>query len=290
MLKKLLKKSTNYLSLVKFAHTVFALPFALIGFSLARNQMPGEFSIWLLLQVLLCMVFARNAAMAFNRYADRNIDKINPRTAIREIPTDVIKPKSALFFVVLNVVLFIGVTFFINRLVFFLSPIAIVIVLGYSYTKRFTWLAHLVLGLGLSLSPIGAYLAVTGRFDILPVLYSLIVLFWVAGFDIIYAMQDEEFDKSQNLKSIPVFLGKKGALNFSSFLHTLTIALVVMVGIMGDGKILFWIGAVIFIALLIYQHFLVKPTDLSKVNLAFFTTNGFASVAFAVFVIADNFV
>ena len=290
MLKKLLKKSTNYLSLVKFAHTVFALPFALIGFSLAINQMPGEFSVWLLLQVVLCMVFARNAAMAFNRYADRNIDKINPRTAIREIPDGVIKPKSALFFVVLNVVLFIGVTFFINRLVFFLSPIAIVIVLGYSYTKRFTWLAHLVLGLGLSLSPIGAYLAVTGRFDILPVLYSLIVLFWVAGFDIIYAMQDEEFDKSQNLKSIPVFLGKKGALNFSSFLHTLTIALVVMVGIMGDGKILFWIGAVIFIALLIYQHFLVKPTDLSKVNLAFFTTNGFASVVFAVFVIADNFV
>jgi 4-hydroxybenzoate polyprenyltransferase len=287
MVKRLLKKSTNYLSLVKFAHTVFALPFALIGFSLAINRMPGQFSVWLLVQVVLCMVFARNAAMAFNRYADRKIDKINPRTAIREIPAEVIKPKSALFFVVLNVVLFMVTAFFINRLVFFLSPIAMIIVLGYSYTKRFTALAHLVLGLGLSLAPIGAYLAVTGRFDVLPLLYSFIVLFWVAGFDIIYALQDEEFDKSQNLKSIPVFLGKKGALNFSSFLHTLTIALVVMAGITGDGKFLFWTGAVIFITLLIYQHFLVKPTDLSKVNLAFFTTNGIASVVFAAFVIAD---
>ena len=287
MLEKLLKKSSDYLSLVKFAHTVFALPFALIGFSLAMHQSQDAFSVWLLIQVLLCMVFARNAAMAFNRYADRMIDIKNPRTAIREIPAEIIKPKSALFFVVLNVVLFIGVTFFINRLVFFLSPIAIIIVLGYSYTKRFTWLAHLVLGLGLSLSPIGAYLAVTGKFNILPVLYSLIVLFWVAGFDIIYALQDEEFDKSQNLKSIPVFLGKKGALNFSSFLHSLTITFVVVAGIISNGQILFWIGAIIFIALLIYQHFLVKPTDLSKVNLAFFTTNGIASVVFAGFVIAD---
>ncbi len=289
MLKKLLRKSSNYLSLVKFAHTVFALPFALIGFSLAIHQLPGEFSFWLLLEVLLCMVFARTAAMAFNRYTDWKIDKINPRTAIREIPAEVIQPKAALFFVVLNAILFIATTYLINQLVFFLSPVALLVILGYSYTKRFTWLAHLVLGLGLSLAPIGAYLAVTGRFDILPVLYSFIVLFWVAGFDIIYALQDEEFDKSQNLKSIPVFMGKRGALNFSSFLHTLTIAFVIMAGIMGDGQILFWIGAAVFISLLIYQHFLVKPTDLSKVNLAFFTTNGIASVVFAGFVIADLF-
>ena len=290
MLVKLLKKSTNYLSLVKFAHTVFALPFALIGFSLAMIQMPGEFSLWLLVEVVLCMVFARNAAMAFNRYADREIDKMNPRTAVREIPAEIIKPKAALFFVILNVVLFVGTTYFINPLVFLLSPVAMLVVLGYSYSKRFTWLAHLILGLGLSLAPIGAYFAVAGRFDILPVLYSFIVLFWVAGFDIIYALQDEEFDKSQNLKSIPVFMGKRGALNFSSFLHTLTIAFVIMAGIMGEGQVLFWIGAAIFIALLIYQHFLVKPTDLSKVNLAFFTTNGIASVVFAGFVIADLFV
>jgi len=289
MLNKLLKKSSNYLSLVKFAHTIFALPFALIGFSLAIHQMPDTFSYWLLIEILLCMVFARNAAMAFNRYADRQIDKLNPRTAVREIPSKVIKPKAALFFVILNSVLFIATTYFINSLVFYLSPITLLVVLGYSYAKRFTWLAHLILGLGLSLAPIGAYLAVTGRFDILPLLYSFMVLFWVAGFDIIYALQDEEFDKSQNLKSIPVFMGKRGALNFSSFLHSLTIAFVIMAGVMGDGKVLFWIGAIIFIALLIYQHFLVKPNDLSKVNLAFFTTNGIASVVFAGFVVGDIF-
>lgn len=289
MFNKLLKKTTNYLSLVKFAHTVFALPFALIGFSLAIYQMPDAFSWWLLLEVLLCMVFARNAAMAFNRYADRKIDKINPRTAIREIPAEIIQPKSALFFVILNSALFIATTYFINPLVFYLSPIALLVVLGYSYTKRFTWLAHLVLGLGLSLAPIGAYLAVAGRFDILPLLYSFIVLFWVSGFDIIYALQDEEFDKSQNLKSIPVFMGKKGALNFSSFLHALTIAFVIIAGMLGEGLFLYWIGAAIFIILLGYQHYLVKPNDLSKVNLAFFTTNGIASVVFAGFVIGDLF-
>ncbi len=289
MLNKLLKKSTDYLSLVKFTHTVFALPFALIGFSLAIHQLPGTFSFWLLLEVMLCMVFARNSAMAFNRYADRKIDKINPRTAIREIPAEVIHPKAALFFVVLNAFLFFSTTYFINQLVFFLSPVALLVILGYSYTKRFTWLAHLVLGLGLSLAPIGAYLAVADSFNILPALYSFIVLFWVAGFDIIYALQDEDFDKSQKLKSIPVFMGKRGALNFSSFIHTLTIAVVILAGIMGDGQILFWIGAVVFIGLLIYQHFLVKPTDLLKVNLAFFTTNGIASMVFSGFVIVDLF-
>jgi 4-hydroxybenzoate polyprenyltransferase len=289
MLTKLLHESSNYLSLVKFAHTIFALPFALIGFSLAIHQMPGMFSFWLLVEVLLCMVFARNAAMAFNRYADRDIDKKNPRTAVREIPAEVIKPKSALFFVILNSVLFVVTTWFINPLVFYLSPVALLVVLGYSYAKRFTWLAHLILGLGLSLAPIGAYLAVTGRFEILPLLYSFIVLFWVAGFDIIYALQDEEFDKLQNLKSIPVFMGKRGALNFSSFLHALTIAFVIVAGMLGEGKVLFWIGAAIFIILLVYQHFLVKPNDLSKVNLAFFTTNGIASVVFAGFVIGDLF-
>jgi len=289
MLKKLLNKSSDYLSLVKFTHTIFALPFAMIGFSLAIHLMPESFSYWLLLEVVLCMVFARNAAMAFNRYADRKIDKMNPRTAIREIPAEVIQPKSALFFVILNAVLFIATTYFINPLVFYLSPVALLVVLGYSYSKRFTWLAHLILGLGLSLAPIGAYLSVMGKFDIIPLLYSFIVLFWVAGFDIIYALQDEEFDKSQNLKSIPVFMGKRGALNFSSILHALTIAFIVMAGILGGGKVLFWIGATIFIVLLIYQHFLVKPNDLSKVNLAFFTTNGIASVVFAGFVIADLF-
>ena len=158
------------------------------------------------------MVFARSAAMAFNRYLDRNFDAKNPRTAIREIPAGIISANSALSFTVISSFLFIITCYFINRICFFLSPVALLIVLGYSYTKRFTPLCHLILGLGLSLAPIGAYLAVTAHFSLLPVLFSLSVIFWVSGFDIIYALQDEEFDKSQKLFSIPAWLGKAKAL------------------------------------------------------------------------------
>ena len=290
MLKKLVNKTSNYISLVKFAHTLFALPFALIGFFIAIRQNPGSFTYWLFIEVLLCMVFARNAAMAFNRYADRRFDAQNPRTAWREIPAKVIKPNSALIFVILNGFLFILTTYFINPLVFYLSPVALLVILGYSFTKRFTWLAHLALGLGLSLSPIGAYLAVTGHFDVYPILFSIIVLFWVSGFDIIYALQDEEFDKSLKLKSIPAFMGKKNAWIASIILHIISASFVVIAGVIGHSGNLFWTGAFIFIILLVYQHFLVKPNDISKVNLAFFTTNSFASIIFSVGVILDLFI
>ncbi|NUO02598.1 MAG: UbiA family prenyltransferase, partial [Saprospiraceae bacterium] len=181
----------NYLSLIKFSHTIFALPFALLGFFLATLQ-PNIIFTWpSLLLVLLCMIFARSAAMAFNRYLDRDIDHINPRTRQREIPAGVIRPREALFFVIANSLLFVAATWFINKTCFYLSPIALLVVLGYSYTKRFTWLCHFVLGIGLSLAPIGAYLAAGGRFDLIPLLYSGAVLLWVAGFDIIYALQDE---------------------------------------------------------------------------------------------------
>ncbi|RME06912.1 MAG: 4-hydroxybenzoate octaprenyltransferase, partial [Bacteroidetes bacterium] len=186
----------KYLSLVKFAHTVFAMPFALLGYFLAV-QLPDRHFDWkLLLLVVLCMVFARNAAMAFNRYLDRNIDKANPRTATREIPAGVISPQSALWFVILNAAGFIATTWFINSLCFLLSPVALLVILGYSFTKRFSALCHLVLGMGLALAPVGAYIAVTGSFATLPVLYGFAVLFWVSGFDIIYALQDDEFDRS----------------------------------------------------------------------------------------------
>ncbi|MEZ4949310.1 MAG: UbiA-like polyprenyltransferase [Saprospiraceae bacterium] len=202
----------NYLSLIKFSHTIFALPFALLGFFLATN-LPGiEFS-WLnLILVLLCMVFARSAAMAFNRYLDRDIDSKNPRTATREIPAGIISPKSALTFVVLNCVGFVITTWFLNPLCFYLSPVALLVVLGYSYTKRFTWLCHFVLGLGLSLAPIGAYLAAGGQFDLIPILLSLVVLFWVGGFDVIYALQDEQFDQSNALYSVPSIFWKKNRI------------------------------------------------------------------------------
>ena len=272
----------NYLSLIKFSHTIFALPFALIGFTLAVNKSQYAFSLDKLLFVLLCMIFARSAAMAFNRYIDREVDTANPRTSeIREIPNGTIKAESALRFVILNCMLFIGATYLLNSLCFLLSPIALLIILGYSYTKRFTALCHLILGLGLSLSPIGAYLAVTAQFDILPLLFSCIVFFWVSGFDIIYALQDEKFDKQFNLHSIPVLLGQKNALYFSRLMHFVAVTFILFIGInYFTSSTLFWTATTFFTGLLINQHRLVKPNDLSKINLAFFTNNGIASIIF----------
>jgi len=283
----MIRTVNKYLSLVKFSHTIFAMPFALIGFFMATTKTDQVFSWQLFLLVILCMVFARSAAMAFNRWLDVDIDKLNPRTAKREIPAGIISANNALFFVIANAVLFIATTWFINPVCFFLSPVALLVVLGYSYTKKFTAFCHLVLGVGLSLAPIGAFLAVTGYFAVLPVLVSLLVLCWVSGFDIIYSLQDEDFDRSQQLNSIPTWLGKAGALRFSELLHLLAAGLVISVGVLGQFHWLFWIGAGVFIIMLISQHLLVKPDDLSKVNIAFMTTNGIASVVFAIFSIAD---
>jgi len=281
---------SQYLSLVKFSHTIFAMPFAMVGFFLAlkTTHLPFEWS--KLLFVVLCMVFARNAAMAFNRYADRDIDELNPRTKVREIPAGIIKPNNALSFVLINCLLFVASTYFINQLCFYLSPVALLVVLGYSITKRFTWLCHLVLGVGLSLAPIGAYIAVTNEFHMIPICISAAVLFWVSGFDIIYALQDEEFDKGQKLNSIPVKMGRVGALQFSRVLHILSASSLFMAGFLMQAEWLYWIGYVVFISLLIYQHTLVKPNDLTKVNLAFFTTNGIASVIFATFFLLNYFI
>lgn len=277
----------KYLSLVKFSHTIFAMPFAMTGFFMATIKAQQPFHWQQFVLVVLCMVFARSAAMAFNRWLDADIDKRNPRTAQREIPAGIIAPGNALFFVIANAALFMLCSWFINRLCFFLSPVALLVVLGYSYTKRFTALCHLVLGLGLSLAPIGAFLSVTGYFDLLPVLVSVLVLCWVSGFDIIYALQDEEFDRSQSLNSIPAWLGKPGALRFSEVLHIIAGIIVLGIGVIGHFHWLYWIGAGVFIIMLISQHLLVKPHDLSRVNLAFMTTNGIASVVYAIFVISD---
>ncbi len=281
----MMQRIKDYLSLIKFSHTVFALPFALIGFSLAVIYEQYSFEWHLLLKMLLCMVFARTAAMAFNRYLDRNIDARNPRTAKREIPAGVINARSALWFVIANCVLFVATCYFINMLVFYLSFIALFVILFYSYTKRFTALCHLVLGLGLSLAPIGAYLVVTGYFNWLPLIFSGIVITWVSGFDIIYALQDESFDRSNKLHSIPAALGVKNALGVSTLLHIISAGLVVAAGFMASFNWIYWTGAAIFIALLTYQHTLVKPHDLSKVNIAFMTTNGIGSIVFAIFTI-----
>ncbi len=279
----------RYFSLVLFAHTVFAMPFAIIGFFLAITTTTHEFNWLKLFLMLLCMVFARNAAMAFNRYLDRDIDAQNPRTAVRDIPSGRISSREALLFTIFNSLLFIVCTLLINKLCFYLSPVALAVVLGYSYTKRFTPLCHLILGLGLALAPIGAYLVVTGEFAMLPIYFSLAVLCWVSGFDIIYALQDEEFDRQNNLNSIPAWLGAKNALKVSSFLHFLSIVFVSLPYFITDLSWFYLAGVLFFILLLIYQHHLVKPNDLSKVDRAFFTTNGIASVVFAVFFLLDTY-
>ncbi|MDB5130326.1 MAG: 4-hydroxybenzoate octaprenyltransferase [Mucilaginibacter sp.] len=278
----------KYLSLVTFSHTIFAMPFAIIGFFLAVTTTSYRFDWVKLVLMVLCMVFARNAAMAFNRYLDRDVDAKNPRTKQRDIPSGRISPASALAFTIVNSVLFIITTWFINSLCFYLSPMALLVVLGYSATKRFTALCHIVLGLGLSLAPIGAYLAVTGVFNIVPLFFSFAVLCWVSGFDIIYALQDEDFDRGQQLHSIPAYLGKVRALQLSTLLHVLSAAFVIMPVFFIHPGILYYIGIVFFCSMLIYQHLLVKPNDLSRVNFAFMTTNGIASVVFAVFFLLDR--
>jgi 4-hydroxybenzoate polyprenyltransferase len=283
----------NYLSLIKFSHTVFALPFAMVGFFLGVHAAPEGMSWRLFALVLGCMVFARSAAMAFNRWLDRDIDAVNPRTQQREIPAGVIPQRDALVFTIAMCALFVVTTWFINPLCFWLSPVALGVVLGYSYTKRYTWLCHFVLGLGLGLAPVGAYMAATGQFGLAAVLYGLAVLTWTAGFDIIYALQDESFDKAHNLHSIPAFLGRTRALRLSEWIHLLSGILMILAlrraGFETKGAIQWaaWTGTVVFLALLIYQHRLVKPDDLSKVNLAFFTTNGIASVLFGALMVAD---
>lgn len=238
--------------------------------------------------MVLCMVFARNSAMAFNRYLDRDVDAKNPRTKQRDIPAGRISPASALAFTIINCLLFITATWFINRLCFYLSPVALLVVLGYSATKRFTALCHLVLGLGLSLAPIGAYLVVTGQFALTPLFFSFAVLCWVSGFDIIYALQDEDFDRDQKLHSIPAYLGKVKALWLSSILHVMSALFVLMPALFTPVSYPYYTGVVFFCIMLIYQHRLVKPNDLSRVNFAFMTTNGIASVVFACLFLADR--
>jgi 4-hydroxybenzoate polyprenyltransferase len=289
-MKKLLSRARDYFSLVRFSHTVFAMPFALIGFSLAITEGEHTFSLKLLALIILCMIFARNAAMGFNRLADREFDLQNARTRAREIPTGKISVREASLFVIANAVLFILTTGFINRLTLFLSPVALLVILGYSLTKRFTSLCHFVLGLGLSLAPIGAYISVTGKFAILPLLYSFIVLTWVSGFDIIYALQDEEFDSRYLLHSIPSAKGRKGALAISAGIHLFTIVMVVIAGFAGHYNFISWTGAAVFIALLIYQHLIVKHDDLTRVNIAFGTVNGISSIIYAILVITGLFV
>jgi 4-hydroxybenzoate polyprenyltransferase len=277
----------NYLKLVRFSHTIFSLPFAIAAFVMAMDHHDQPLNLKLLLLILLAVVFARNAAMAFNRYADRHFDAANPRTQQREIPSGIVSPRSALWFVIINAILFATVAWFINPLCFALSPIALLVILGYSLTKRFTALCHLVLGAGLALAPLGAWLAVTAAFHLVPGLLALTVLFWVAGFDIIYALQDDAFDHSVKLRSIPSTVGRKRALRISAVLHIVSFISLAAVGVLNQSGTLGWIAIAIFGAALLYQHLIVSANNLSRINIAFFTTNGLASLVWGTLAIVD---
>ena len=275
----------KYASLVKFAHTVFALPFALVGFLLGLQEPGTRFTWILLLQLLGCMIFARNAAMGFNRWADRFIDARNPRTAGRDVPAGRISARQALVFSVVNAVLFVAVSWTINPLCGGLSFVALVFLLGYSYLKRFTWLCHFGVGAALSIAPAGAFIAVTGHITLPIVWLSLMVFFWSSGFDILYALADEEIDREQGLHSIPQRFGRRKAMAISVGVH-LTEFVLVPLFLMQAGLTDAWgiAAGIFFLALLVYQHVIVSPCDLSRLNAAFFTANGIASLVFAVLV------
>ena len=278
----------KYLRLVKFSHTIFAMPFALMSFAYALWSSEAEFSWWLLLQVVLCMVFARNVAMGFNRWADHKIDAENPRTASREIPAGRISPRKAMIFVVINAVLFIATASTINLLTATLSPVALAVIMFYSYCKRFTSLAHLVLGLSLAIAPAGAYIAVTGTLTFAPCLLSLVVLTWTGGFDIIYALQDAEFDRKRGLHSIPSHFSVATSLYISIALHCVSVVALVLFAwhYLPQGWLL-WCGVGLFTAILIAEHILVTPTKQRSIGIAFGTLNGLASMTLATFVIAN---
>lgn len=284
---------SKYLRLVRFAHTVFAMPFAVmsfvcalrsIDFGAAENSCPFWWAV-LLVQVVLCMVFARNVAMGFNRWADRDIDAANPRTASREIPAGKVSPRAALWFVGINAALFVLTAASINSLTAWLSPVALAVIMSYSYCKRFTSLAHLVLGLSLGIAPVGAYIAVTGRFALAPCVLALLVMTWCGGFDIIYALQDREFDRANGLHSIPARFSVATALGISIALHAVSVAALVWFVSLLPSSVWITVGTSLFTVILVAEHLLVTPTRQTDIGMAFGTLNGLASLMLAAFVI-----
>ena len=283
---------TKYARLVKFSHTIFAMPFALMSFVYAVKSSPEDLSnsnpYWwavLLVQVVLCMIFARNVAMGFNRWADREIDAKNPRTATREIPSGAVSACAAMWFVVANAVLFVVTAATINWLTAALSPVALLVVMAYSYCKRFTSLAHMVLGLSLAIAPVGAYIAVRGEFALVPCVLALLVMTWCGSFDIIYALQDREFDIKEGLHSIPSKFSVRTSLYISIALHVVSIAALAWFVFLMPRSILIWIGAAIFAAIIVLEHILVTPSRQRNIGIAFGTLNGLASTTLAAFVI-----
>ncbi|NOT47939.1 MAG: UbiA family prenyltransferase [Acidobacteria bacterium] len=269
-------KLETTLRMIKFEHTLFALPFAFLGAVLAAEGLPSWRQI---IFITLAMVGARSAAMTFNRIVDRDVDAKNPRTANREIPSGKLSLGFAWAFFFISVAVFLFSAYSLNWLTFVLSPVALISVLGYSYAKRFTALAHVLLGLALAISPTAAWIAVRGSIDSeVPLLLSLFVLMWTAGFDILYACQDYEFDKKNGLHSIPARFGIRNSLWISRLFHAQAFIVLILLYFVAELGWLALLGVIAVAVLMTYQHTLVKPNDLSRMNAAFFTTNAFVSV------------
>ncbi len=278
---------SKYASLVKFAHTVFALPFALASYFYTIRPY-GYWPGWLKFTLmLLCMVFARNAAMGFNRWADRRIDAANPRTGGREIPAGRISARAAMVFVIVNCVLFVVCAGLLNRLALTLSPVALLIILGYSYTKRFTWMSHFVLGLALAIAPVGACIAFSGSISFISLLLGCLVLTWVGGFDILYSLQDAGFDREHKLHSVPSRFSVEQSIGISIGVHLASIVAVYLIGVWSAAGPLYWVGAGLFTLLLIIQHAIVTPKHTGRVSAIFTLVNGLSSIVYAAFFIAD---
>ena len=278
------RKIKIILDMIKFEHTIFMLPFAVMSAFIASDGFPALDKLgW----ILVAMVGARSCAMAFNRLADAKIDKANSRTSIRAIPAGLITKGAVWGFTLVSAALLVFAAYNLNPLAFALSPIALVVIMGYSYTKRFTSLSHLWLGTSLSIAPIGAWIAIKGQFDWTPILLGLAVLLWTAGFDIIYACQDFDFDRNHRLHSIPAKFGIRPALWISSVLHVVMVAVLIGVALLADLGVIYLVGVGVVIIILVYEHAIVKPNDLSRVNLAFFTLNGVVSLVLMALSVVD---
>jgi 4-hydroxybenzoate polyprenyltransferase len=289
-IQSLKSKITDYGRLIRFSHTVFALPFAFASIALAWPSHPVNLRIFL--WILIAMVGARSAAMAFNRLVDRKFDALNPRTQQWELPQGTVKVPEAVLLTVTSSVIFVYAAYQLNFVCFILSPFALAIVFFYSLTKRFTWASHLFLGLALALAPMGAWLAVAGSPVGLgelatPFFLGLAVLFWLAGFDVIYSLQDRAFDRQHGLYSIPVRFGVVCALRLSSFFHLCTIIFLAMVGLAAQMGVIYWVGFSAVSAILFWEHRIVTPTDLSRINRAFFDFNAYISIAYFLTIVGD---
>jgi 4-hydroxybenzoate polyprenyltransferase len=272
------------LEMIKWEHSIFALPFALVGAMLAAHGLPRA---WQLVWIVACMVTARSAAMAFNRWADAELDAANPRTAMRAIPAGALSKSFAAGFTLLMAALFVLCAAQLNRLTLWLSPVVLCVLLFYSYTKRFTRWSHLFVGLSLSLAPAAAWIAVRGSLDPRILVLTLAVLFWSAGFDLLYSCQDAEHDRTHGLHSIPSTYGVGAAFALARGMHLLMIGLLLCLGRLFHLGAYAWVGIALVAALLLYEHLLVSPRDLRRLNAAFFTMNGVIAVVFFAFIAAD---